>query len=104
MKYTGSIYLRAAAFWLVYAAASAFAQGNSSPAQTQNLLANLPQFEAASVRPSGPSQRELNGFRIFHGGRIVGKGCRLQYLIMLALNVDHFQIEGLPGWAHFTTG
>jgi uncharacterized protein (TIGR03435 family) len=103
MKHTGSICLLAASVWLV-CAASAFAQGNSAPAQTQNSLANLPQFEVASVRPSGPNGRELNGFRIYPGGRVIAKGCRLQYLIMLALNVEHFQIEGLPDWANFVKG
>lgn len=95
---------RAATVLLVFTAACAFAQTAPGPAEIQKAPDNLPQFEVASIRPSGPSQRELNGFRIFPGGRIVGKGCRLQYLIMLALNVDHFQIEGLPGWAHFTKG
>jgi uncharacterized protein (TIGR03435 family) len=103
MKHTGSICLLAASVWFV-CAASAFAQGNSAPAETQDSLANLPQFEAASVRPSGPNGRELNGFRIYAGGRIIAKGCRLQYLVMLALNVEHFQIEGLPDWASYVTG
>jgi uncharacterized protein (TIGR03435 family) len=96
--------LLAAAAWSNAAASTAFAQQASATAAVPAKPDTLPQFEAASVRPSGPDRRELNGFRIYPGGRIIAKGCTLQYLIMLALNVQHFQIDGLPAWAHFTSG
>jgi uncharacterized protein (TIGR03435 family) len=84
------------------------AQTNPSPAGAQAVTANadatLPQFEVASVRPVGPNQRELNGLRTYAGGRIEGKGCKLQYLLMVAFKMDDFQIEGLPGWASLTAG
>lgn len=108
MKHTGSAYLRVAAFCFVCAAASAFAQGNSKPVETQSAArtapARLPQFEAASVRPTGPNDRELNGLRTFPGGRITGKGVRAQYLIMVAFNVQRFQIVGAPVWTDLVTG
>jgi uncharacterized protein (TIGR03435 family) len=49
------------------------------------------------VRPSNGN--ELNEYRIYPGGRVVGKGCRLQFLLMLAFNVERFQVVGGPGWA-----
>jgi uncharacterized protein (TIGR03435 family) len=104
MKYTVSVCLRVAAIWLVCAAASVFAQGNSPPVAAQKASAALPQFEAASVRPSGPDNRELNGLRTLPGGRIVGKGVRTQYLIMVAFNVQRFQIAGGPVWTDLVTG
>ena len=108
MKRVGCVYLRVVAVWLVCAAASAFAQSNSKPVETQSAAqkppASLPQFEAASVRPSGPNERELNGLRTNPGGRIIGKGVRAQYLIMVAFNIQQFQIVGAPVWTHWTTG
>lgn len=82
----------------------AAAQGNPAPAEAQKAPVVLPQFEAASVRPSGPDNRELNGLRTFPGGRIVGKGVRTQYLIMVAFNVQQFQIVGAPVWTDWVTG
>lgn len=47
---------------------------------------------------------EANGLYTYPGGRIVGHGCRLQYLIMVAFNVEDFQISGVPAWADLITG
>jgi len=104
MKHVGSTDPRIAVIWLACAAASALAQGNSGPVQAQTAPADLPQFEVASVRPSGPNGRELNGLRTYPGGRIVGKGARVQYLIMVAFNLERFQIVGGPGWTDLVTG
>jgi uncharacterized protein (TIGR03435 family) len=98
----GCVHLRIAAIW--FAAASAFAQGNSAPVEAQKAPDGLPQFAAASVRPSGPDSRELNGLRTLPGGRIIGKGVRAQYLIMVAFNVQHFQIASAPVWTDLGTG
>jgi uncharacterized protein (TIGR03435 family) len=95
------IHLLPPAAWFAVAT-SVLAQG--VPAGSNVAPAGPAQFEAASVRPSGPNGRELNGFLTYPGGRVVAKGCRLQYLIMLALNVEDFQIEGIPGWGSFVTG
>lgn len=104
MKHAGSVYRGVATVWFVCAAATAFAQGNSGPVEAQKVSAGLPQFEAASVRPAGPNDRELNGLRTFAGGRIIGKGVRTQYLLMVAFNVQRFQIVGAPGWTDLVTG
>jgi uncharacterized protein (TIGR03435 family) len=104
MKCVRSACLRGATVWLVCATASAVAQGNSAPAETQTTPASIPQFAAASVRPSGPDNRELNGLRTYPGGRIIGKGARAQYLIMVAFNLERFQIVGGPGWTDLVTG
>jgi len=89
---------------LACAAIGVCAQENPAPAEAQKAPVALPQFEAASVRPSGPDNRELNGLRTFPGGRIVGKGVRTQYLIMVAFNVQKFQIVGAPVWTDWVTG
>jgi uncharacterized protein (TIGR03435 family) len=102
MKQAASAFLRAAAILLVCEAASVFAQDHPAPVKAQETAASLPQFEAASVRPSVGN--ELNGYRIYPGGRVIGKGCRLQYLLMLAFNVERFQIVGGPGWTDLVTG
>jgi uncharacterized protein (TIGR03435 family) len=104
MKHVGSVDLLVAVVCFVFVAASAFAQGNSGPIEAQTASANLPQFEVASVRPSGPNGRELNGLRTYPGGRIIGKGVRLQYLLMVAFNLKRFQIVGGPGWTDLVTG
>lgn len=57
----------------------------------------MPEFEVASVRPSGPNPREVNGFYTYEGGRIAGHGCTIEYLVMIAYNVQRFQISGAPG-------
>ncbi len=93
---------------LASAACCAFCQEATSATGaepvTAGATAKLPEFEAASVRQSGPDNRELNGLRTFPGGRIVGKGVRLQYLLMVAFNIQHFQIVGAPVWTDWTTG
>lgn len=66
--------------------------------------ASLPEFEVASVRPSGPNQREINGLYTYPGGRVVCNGCTLQYLIMEAFDVRLFQISGGPSWINAATG
>ena len=66
--------------------------------------ATLPEFEVASVRPSGPNQREMNGLYTYPGGKVVCKGCRLQYLIMAAFDVQEFQILGGPSWIDLVGG
>jgi uncharacterized protein (TIGR03435 family) len=55
-------------------------------------------FEVASVKPSGPQEHELNGFYTYPGGRVVGKGMWLSYLMQIAFNVQRFQIVGAPTW------
>lgn len=74
-----------------------------SQSQTQSV-APKPEFEVASIHPSSPNQRELNGFYIYPGGRILCKGCRLQYLIMVALDVQPYQISGGPAWTDLVRG
>jgi uncharacterized protein (TIGR03435 family) len=57
-----------------------------------------PAFEVASVRPSNLVGGELNGFYTYPGGRIVCRGCKLEYLLEIAFDVQLFQIAGGPGW------
>ena len=58
----------------------------------------LPAFEAASVKPTPSDDHELGTFFTYPGGRIVARGCTLNYLITLAYNVQHFQISGGEPW------
>ena len=54
-------------------------------------------FEVASVRPSGPKQREI-AFRVYAGGRVVATRYRLKDLMTEAYGVQPFQITGGPAW------
>lgn len=73
-------------------------------AQSQADPSKLPQFEVASVRPSSPNQREMNGLYTYPGGKVICKGCKLQYLIMNALNVQPYQISDTPAWGDAVRG
>jgi uncharacterized protein (TIGR03435 family) len=77
---------------------------DAKPVNTQSVPSTLPEFEVASIRPSGPTQRELNGLYTYPGGMVVCKGCTVQYLIMEALNVQPYQISGGPGWINLVRG
>jgi uncharacterized protein (TIGR03435 family) len=57
-----------------------------------------PAFEVASVKPTLPDNREIGGFYTYAGGRIVARGCPLDYLVQVAFNVRPFQISGGPAW------
>jgi len=80
-------------------ASACFAQ-----AQIQDAEAKLPGFEVASVRPTNPDQQMVNTFLTYPGGRIVAKGCTVSYLIMVAFDVDQFQISGGPDWVGMARG
>ncbi len=69
------------------------------PAQVE---ADLPAFEVASIKPSSPQggRMEINGFHTYPGGRVVGRGCTLEYLVDVAFDIQSFQISGGPGWMH----
>lgn len=62
----------------------------------------LPAFEVASVKPQDPhgSRLEVNGLYTYPGGRVVGHGCTLEYLIDEAFSIQSFQISGGPAWIH----
>jgi len=60
--------------------------------------AALPEFEVASVKPTPPDNHEMGTFLTYPGGRIEARGCTLTYLIMLAYNVQAFQISGGDEW------
>jgi len=65
---------------------------------SQTGAAPLPSFEVASIRPPGPNESEINGLSTYPGGKIVARGCTLQYLVMLAFHLQQFQISGGPNW------
>ena len=62
--------------------------------------AGPPTFEVASIKPSNPQgdRMEINGFSTYPGGRVVGHGCTLEYLIELAFDVQSFQVSNGPDW------
>jgi uncharacterized protein (TIGR03435 family) len=72
-------------FGLVYAA--------QIRAHAQTGDAKLPEFEVASVKAQNPSEEIINAFLAYPGGKVVAKGCTLQYLIMVAFDVEEFQIS-----------
>lgn len=94
--------------WTIGAASAVLCQGNSMPGNSGPAAAaadaKLPDFEVASVKPSNPGEGEINGFYTYPGGRVVGNGCTLQYLIMVAFDVQPFQVSGGPSWAGLVGG
>ena len=67
------------------------------PGQTH---AGSPAFEVASIKPSNPQggPMEINGLHTYPGGRIVCRGCTLEYLMEQAFDIQAFQLSGGPGW------
>lgn len=79
-------------------APQAVCQASATVTKPADAGAQAPAFEVASIRPSGLSQgEEVNGFYTYPGGRIVARGCSLKYLIMLAFDLQPFQISGAQG-------
>jgi uncharacterized protein (TIGR03435 family) len=76
----------------------------STQSSSQRAQPTMPEFEVASVRPSGPSQREMNGLYTDPGGEVRCNGCTLAYLIMMAFDVQQFQISGGPPWMDLVSG
>jgi uncharacterized protein (TIGR03435 family) len=88
--------------------ALALALNHSTVASTQSssqlAQPTMPEFEVASVRPSGPNQRETNGLYTYPGGEVRCNGCTLAYLIMMAFDAQQFQISGGPAWMDLVSG
>lgn len=59
---------------------------------------SLPTFEVASVKPTPADDLEMGTFLTYAGGRIEARGCTLTYLVMVAYDVQKFQISGADGW------
>jgi len=76
----------------------------STQSSSQRAQPTMLEFEVASVRPSGPDQIELNGLYTYPGGEVRCNGCRLEYLIMRAFDVQEFQISGGPAWMDLVSG
>jgi uncharacterized protein (TIGR03435 family) len=62
--------------------------------------ASNPAFEVVSIKPSNPQsgRMEVNGFYTYPGGRVVGHGCTLEYLIELTFDIQPYQLSGGPSW------
>jgi uncharacterized protein (TIGR03435 family) len=58
---------------------------------------DLPSFDVASVKLSGPNPPHIGIFN-YPGGRISGSYLTLEMLISEAFNVQDFQISGGPAW------
>lgn len=93
MKISGSVIAT-----MLIALASMQATRAAGQKQPQSAQDQLPAFEVASVRPSSPNQRHVNGLSTYPGGKVMCEGCMLQFLIMEAFDIQPFQISGGPGW------
>lgn len=103
LSWSSRVSNRSALIFAVFVALAGSGWGQGSDARVERA-AKLPEFEVASVRPSGPNQREMNGLYTSPGGKVVCKGCGLQYLIMAAFDVQQFQISGGPSWIDLVGG
>jgi uncharacterized protein (TIGR03435 family) len=68
------------------------------------VTGHLPSFDVASIKPSSPDNREINGGYTYPGGRVECIACTLQYLVMLALDAQYWQISGGPDWTDIARG
>jgi uncharacterized protein (TIGR03435 family) len=62
-----------------------------------------PAFEVASVRAHDPNVRRGVDFRVYPGGRLSISNLELVYIIERAYGLQHYQIEGGPGWLYADT-
>lgn len=60
-------------------------------------LAQEPQFEVASIKPSPPKRGQT--FSIQPGGRLVATGAHARFLIECAYGLQPYEVAGLPRWA-----
>lgn len=101
-EFSGMLWLCAAGL-ATGIALPALGQTSAAPS-ARDATSQLLAFEVASIRPAGPNQEEMNGLYAYPGGRVVGKGCSVQYLIMLAFDVQQYQISGGPDWINLVQG
>ncbi len=64
----------------------------------------LPEFDAATIKPASPNNYEINGGYTYPGGTFRCVGCTLQYLVMLAFNLQNWQVTGGPSWIDINRG
>jgi uncharacterized protein (TIGR03435 family) len=76
----------------------------ASLVQEKATPTKLPAFDVASVKPSSPNNYEINGAYTYPGGRVECIGCTLQYLVMLAFDIQYWQVSGGPDWIDITRG
>jgi len=67
--------------------------------RAQSTARALPKFDVISIRPEPPSVTEWNTTLVYPGGRFVARGCTVRALIIVAYNVQNWQVSGGPGWA-----
>ena len=67
--------------------------------RAQAVQLPLPKFEVVSVKPEPPSITEWNTTLVYPGGRFVARGCTARALILVAYNVEDWQVSGGPTWA-----
>jgi len=86
-----------AAQTLVLAYCFAFAVQHAA---AQSASANLPTFDAATIKPPDPAApSRIAGFVGEPGGRVFFGG-RLRWLVAYAFNLRDYQISGGPDWAN----
>ncbi|WP_420237804.1 TIGR03435 family protein [Telmatobacter bradus] len=64
---------------------------------TAGAAQKLPQFEVATIKPFNP-HGGLAGVMNFGGGRIYAGHMTVRTLLMIACNVQDFQVKGGPDW------
>lgn len=78
---------------LAYVAAAADPQ---SP--QEHHLGPLPQFDVASVKPTGQGVSHMMGVHIYPGGRVEVFGANLRSLVATAFGVAYWQVSGGDDW------
>lgn len=74
------------------------AQAITLPSDSQKAAATLPRFDVAAIRPGKIQKPFVVDLKNNPGGSIVVTNFTLMNLIMIAFNVEPWQIAGGPGW------
>jgi len=94
----------AAAQGIVPQAAPAVSSAAATTPGAADVAGKLPEFDAATIKPASPNNYEINGAYTYSGGIFKCSGCTLHYLVMLAFDVQNWQVSGGPNWIDISGG
>lgn len=89
---------------LAMGVAGALGQAGTAPgpsATNTAAVSQLPSFEVATIKPVVGG---IAGFVTYSGGRMKCAFCNMDILLMLAFDVQPYQIVGAPNWGHSADG
>lgn len=88
-----SLYILAVCMVGAVDVSASYAQAPLAEARTE-AKTKLPEFEIAWIKPTPPDDRVINALLTYPGGRVLCRGCDIQYLVMEAFHLQRFQVSG----------